>query len=52
VQQLLAGAGYSPGPADGIFGSKTELAVKAFQKNRGLRTDGLVGPNTRSALGY
>ena len=52
VQQLLASAGYSPGPADGIFGSKTELAVKGFQEDRGLRIDGLVGPNTRTVLGF
>ena len=51
VQQLLASAGYSPGPADGIFGSKTELAVKEFQDDKGLRVDGLVGSNTLKALG-
>jgi peptidoglycan hydrolase-like protein with peptidoglycan-binding domain len=51
VQQLLASAGYSPGPADGIFGSKTELAVKEFQDDKGLRVDGLVGTNTMKALG-
>lgn len=52
VQQLLASAGYSPGAADGIFGSKTELAVLAYQEEHGLRVDGLVGPSTRAALGY
>ena len=52
VQQLLTQAGYSPGPADGIFGSRTELAVLAFQEERSLRVDGLVGPSTRAALGY
>ena len=51
VQQLLASAGHSPGPADGIFGSKTELAVKHFQEEKGLRVDGLVGSNTMKALG-
>ncbi|MGB5532914.1 MAG: peptidoglycan-binding domain-containing protein, partial [Acidimicrobiia bacterium] len=50
VQQLLASAGYSPGPADGIFGSKTERAVKEFQDAKGLRVDGLVGANTMKAL--
>lgn len=52
VQDLLATAGHSPGPIDGIFGIKTESAVLAYQKERGLRVDGLVGPNTRSSLGF
>ena len=34
-----------------IFGSKTELAVKEFQSDKGLRVDGLVGSNTMKALG-
>jgi len=52
VQQLLASAGYSPGSADGIFGSRTELAVLTFQEEHSLRVDGLVGASTRAALGY
>jgi peptidoglycan hydrolase-like protein with peptidoglycan-binding domain len=52
VQELLAKAGYSPGPADGIFGSRTELAVLSFQEDHGLRVDGLVGANTRKTLGF
>ena len=31
---------------DGIFGPKTEVAVKAFQQNTGLLADGLVGQTT------
>jgi peptidoglycan hydrolase-like protein with peptidoglycan-binding domain len=50
MQRLLVDAGYSPGPADGIFGSKTERAVKEFQSAKGLRVDGLVGSNTMKAL--
>jgi hypothetical protein len=34
--------------ADGVFGPKTEAAVKAFQKKHGLATDGIVGPKTWS----
>ncbi|MEA2009208.1 MAG: peptidoglycan-binding protein [Actinomycetota bacterium] len=52
VQELLTNAGYSPGPHDGIFGPKTKVAVLAFQDDHGLRIDGLVGSNTRSALGF
>ncbi|MBR4635772.1 MAG: peptidoglycan-binding protein, partial [Clostridia bacterium] len=36
--------------ADGIFGRKTEAAVKAFQAANGLKVDGIVGKNTWAAL--
>lgn len=35
---------------DGIFGKITEEAVKAFQKDRGLAVDGIVGPETWDVL--
>lgn len=36
--------------ADGDFGSETEAAVKAFQKDWGLTQDGIVGPETQKML--
>jgi hypothetical protein len=37
--------------ADGNFGPETEMAVKHMQARHGLNIDGVVGPETWSALG-
>ena len=50
LQQALVSAGYDPGEPDGTFGPKTEAAVVAFQQDNGLTSDGIVGPETASAL--
>lgn len=49
VQQALVDAGFAVS-VDGVFGPRTEEAVKQFQQQRGLTVDGIVGPATRSAL--
>jgi peptidoglycan L-alanyl-D-glutamate endopeptidase CwlK len=51
LQLALQAAGFSPGAIDGSFGPGTEAAVLAFQRNEGLAADGIVGPNTATALG-
>ena len=45
IQERLNSVGFSLS-TDGIFGGETENAIKAFQKNRGLKQDGIVGRNT------
>ena len=35
-----------PGLVDGDFGPKTEAAVKAYQQNRAVHVDGIVGDQT------
>ena len=51
IQEKLIRWGYLEGTADGIFGSRTEAAVKHFQRKNGLTADGIVGPATLKALG-
>ncbi|PAX51214.1 peptidoglycan-binding domain-containing protein [Brunnivagina elsteri] len=43
-------SGFLTGKADGIFGPKTEKAVKNYQLKRGLVADTIVGPKTWSKL--
>ena len=50
VQELLAARGYEPGEADGIMGEATVGAVRAFQENSGLLSDGEVGGDTWAEL--
>lgn len=46
LQKKLVQLGYAVGKADGKFGSKTEAAIRRFQKEHGLRVDGLAGTQT------
>lgn len=51
IQTKLKNWGYYNGDVDGIYGSKTEEAVKKFQKSNGLDVDGIAGTKTLAALG-
>lgn len=52
AQTELINRGYDLGKwgADGSFGAQTEKAVKLFQTDNGLVSDGIIGPKTWDAL--
>ena len=50
LQSRLTEMGFDCGRVDGIYGPRTELAVKDFQKSVGATADGKCGPATIIAL--
>ena len=50
IQTFLNCNGFNPGPIDGLAGSRTDGAIKSFQKTVGLVADGKVGPATKQAM--
>jgi len=50
IQAALKKAGFYKGLIDGKAGQGTKEAIKAFQKSRGLKADGVVGKTTWAAL--
>ena len=50
LQRKLRTVGARPGPVDGLFGPRTEAAVRRFQRDQRLTVDGLVGVRTRAAI--
>lgn len=51
IQTRLKEWGYYNGEVDGVYGSRTEAAVRYFQSSNGLSADGQVGNQTLAALG-
>ena len=49
-QNLLAYLGYYVGNIDGVWGTLSKTATKAFQKDFGLPDDGICGTDTEKAL--
>jgi uncharacterized membrane protein len=45
IQRLLVVAGYDAAPIDGVDGPKTQAALTAFLRNRGLTPDIVQAPN-------
>ena len=50
LQQALISLGYLKGTADGIYGNKTENAVRKFQRKNKLSADGLAGIKTKELI--
>ncbi|GHF10748.1 N-acetylmuramoyl-L-alanine amidase [Amycolatopsis deserti] len=50
LQDRLTELGYDAGRPDGMFGPKTEQALRSFQRDYGLVIDGICGPATVRAL--
>jgi len=50
IQLGLARLGYDPGPADGGLGQRTRQAIRAFQRDQGLKVDGRPSAELAASL--
>lgn len=50
LQKILGTLGFSVGEEDGVFGVLTEAALRRYQQNMGLPSDGIVGAYTYQSL--
>ena len=51
AQEALKSKGHNPGSMDGVMGSQTRQAIKAFQKANGLKETGSLDAETAEKLG-
>ena len=51
VQRRLARGGYYRGAIDGVIGDGTRSAIRAFERNNGLRVDGRIDRQLLATLG-
>ena len=51
VQARLARAGYYRGPIDGIMGPGTSYAIRAYERDHGLRMDGVISGTLIRSMG-
>jgi hypothetical protein len=52
VQERLARAGYYKGSADGVQGSRTHYAIRAYQRDHNLPVNGRIGDELLEELGF
>jgi hypothetical protein len=50
VQQTLSQRGFDPGPIDGLWGPRTQAALRQFQQAQGMAASGTLDAATMSAL--
>ena len=51
VQRRLARGGYYRGAIDGVIGNGTRMAIRAYERNNGLRVDGRIDRQLLATLG-
>ena len=51
TQETLRSFGYAPGDINGIMRFETASALRAFQREQGLKVTGQANPETLAALG-
>jgi N-acetylmuramoyl-L-alanine amidase len=50
LQRKLNALGFDAGKEDGLYGSRTDAALRQFQRNVGDEPDGVVGPHTLAVI--
>jgi len=51
VQRRLASSGFYSGPIDGVLGSRTRQAIRAFERSHGLPVDGTIHRRLLATMG-
>lgn len=51
VQERLARAGYYHGRVDGVMGSQTRSAIRAYQRAHAMRVDGMINDQLLGTMG-
>lgn len=50
IQSALNSVGYDAGPADGLMGNRTKVAILAFQRSAGIEPDGVASASLLRSL--